>query len=151
MSRVLTVGTFDLFHPGHINFLMNCSIIAGSLIKRDEQHNVIVGLNTDEFVNDFKGKKPIYSYAERRAILTSCRYVYSVVKNETGADLKPLLEKQNPDILVVGSDWAKKDYYAQTGLNQDWLDFKRILLCYIPYTEGISSTQMRKRILGEST
>lgn len=151
MRTVLTVGSFDLFHEGHVNFLWQCWKIAGNYwtVYGDDitSNKVVVGLNADEFIKDFKGKKPVYTYAERRALLGACKYVYNVEKNLGDHDLRPLIEKVKPNFLVVGSDWAKKDYYAQTNLNQMYLDSKGVLLCYIPYTEGISSTQLKERIL----
>lgn len=153
MSRVLTVGTFDLFHSGHINLLANCAKIAGAWDRgSSEKDHVIVGLNSDEFVEAYKGKKPIYSYNERLKLLANSRYVYSVSKNSSSI-IEPLLIHKGRnarlcDILVVGSDWAKKDYYAQIGISQEQLDKWGILLCYIPYTEGISTTQLKERIIG---
>jgi hypothetical protein len=51
-----------------------------------------------------------------------------------------------PDYVLIGSDWARKDYYKQMGFTQDWLDARGIGLIYIPYTKGISSTEIKKRI-----
>jgi bifunctional ADP-heptose synthase (sugar kinase/adenylyltransferase) len=55
-----------------------------------------------------------------------------------------MLEK--PDIVVIGSDWAKKDYYKQMGFTQDWLDENGIGLCYFPYTQNISTTIIKNKI-----
>lgn len=155
MSRVLTVGTFDLYHSGHTNFLFNCFKLTGadSSSVYDRNHNLMVGLNSDEFVQTYKGKAPVYSYKERRSLLVNNRYVWGVEENDSPTMESLLIDVQNYgqrryDILVVGSDWAKKDYYAQIGVDQEWLDSKGILLCYIPYTEGISTTQLKERILG---
>ena len=63
--RIYTGGTFDLFHIGHLNLLKRCSQIAGT----DGQ--VIVALNTDEFIENYKGKKPIIPYEDRKSILES--------------------------------------------------------------------------------
>jgi hypothetical protein len=52
-----------------------------------------------------------------------------------------------PDIIAIGSDWARRDYYTQMAFDQDWLDERGIALMYIPYTQGISSTAIKERVL----
>lgn len=143
MSVVYTGGTFDLFHVGHIRFLKQCHNIAG----KDGQ--VIVALNTDEFIEEYKGKPPIHSLSDRTEILMGCRFVDCVVVNEGGADSKPSIAKVSPDFVVIGSDWASKDYYTQMQFTQEWLDGRNIGLVYVPYTEGISSSAI-KTILNEN-
>ena len=133
--KVYTGGTFDLFHSGHVNFLKRCQQIAGL----DGQ--VVVALNTDEFIYDYKKKKPVLSFDQRKDVLESCKYVSEVVANVGGSDSKKTIEMvESVDVIAIGSDWARKDYYAQMEFNQDWLDEKNISLIYIPYTKGISST-----------
>lgn len=134
--RIYTGGTFDLFHRGHLEFLRKCS----------ELGLVTVSLNTDEFIERYKGKPPIANYEEREAVLLGCKFVDSVVPNVGGADSTRSIELVKPDIIVIGSDWARKDYYAQMGFSQDWLDSRGIGLCYIPYTQGISTTELKRRI-----
>ena len=133
---VYTGGTFDLFHRGHLEFLRRCSLFG----------RVTVALNTDEFISSYKGKPPIATYEEREAVLMGCRYVDAVVPNTGGADSKPTIELVNPNIIIIGSDWARRDYYAQMGFDQDWLDSRGIGLCYIPYTKGISTSDLKARI-----
>jgi len=132
-----TGGTFDLFHYGHVNFLKQCSKLCD---------NVVVALNTDEFVAQYKNPT-IMSYEERRKSLLSCQYVRSVIPNEGGSDSKPAILSVKPDIIAIGDDWAKKDYYKQMNFTQEWLEEQGIVLVYIPYTRGISSSDIRKRIL----
>lgn len=141
MGVVYTGGTFDLFHAGHVKFLKQCKKIAG------QDGRVVVSLNTDEFIQAYKGKAPVMSFAERKAVLMSCRYVDSVVENIGGADSKPAILNVLPDFVVIGDDWAKKDYYAQMQFTQDWLDELKIVLCYVPYTAGVSTTELKKRIV----
>ena len=133
---VYTCGTFDLFHRGHANFLQRCKEIG----------DVTVALNTDEFIWEYKNKMPVMSYTEREEVLLACRYVDRVIPNFGGANSKPSIELVQPDIVIIGSDWARKDYYAQMQFDQDWLDERGIALCYIPYTEGISSTKVKGRL-----
>lgn len=134
--RVYTGGTFDLPHSGHVAFLQRCA----------ELGNVTVSLNTDEFIAAYKGKPPVMTYAEREAVLLEFRSVENVIANSGGADSKEAISLANPDIIAIGSDWARKDYYAQMGFDQDWLDERDIALIYIPYTQGISSTELKKRM-----
>ena len=141
MSNVVyTGGTFDLFHSGHVNLLARCKEIAGPFGK------VVVSLNTDEFIYEYKGKSPVCSTQERMAVLEACKYVDEVVLNVGGADSKIAIEMVDPNYIVVGSDWAKKDYYKQMQFTQDWLDERLIGLVYVPYTDSISSTDIKKRL-----
>jgi glycerol-3-phosphate cytidylyltransferase len=137
LGLVYTGGTFDLFHAGHVAFLQRCS----------EFGSVVVALNTDEFIEQYKGKPPVISYEDRRRVLLACRYVDRVVPNLGGADSKPAIEMVNPDMVIIGSDWAKKDYYTQMQFSQDWLDERGIGLAYLPYTTGISSTAIKERMM----
>ena len=134
--RVYTGGTFDLFHAGHTAFLRRCADLGA----------VTVALNTDEFIEAYKGKPPVISYAEREAVLLGCRWVDSVVPNVGGLDSRISIALVEPDLVVIGSDWARRDYYQQMMFDQDWLDDRGIGLCYIPYTKGISSTDIKKRM-----
>jgi len=137
--RLYTGGTFDLFHAGHVEFLKRCSEISD---------HVTVSLNTDEFIYAYKKNKPVINYDERRAVLDACAYVDRVIPNIGGADSKPSIESAKPDIIAIGSDWARRDYYAQMQFTQDWLDEQGISLIYIPYTQGISSTEIKGRLRG---
>ena len=134
--KIYCGGSFDLFHAGHIDFLKRCS----------ELGKVTVSLNTDEFIEEFKGKPPICSYEQRKIVLESCRYVDQVIPNEGGADSKISILKVKPDYIVIGSDWARRDYYKQMNFTQDWLDEQKIGLVYIPRTRVLSSTLIKERV-----
>jgi glycerol-3-phosphate cytidylyltransferase len=136
--KVYTGGTFDLIHSGHARFLQRCAQIG----------DVTVALNTDDFIEQYKGKPPVMSYEERKAVLEALRWVSEVIPNEDGVDSTTAISKAQPDIIAIGSDWARKDYYAQMGFTQDWLDAQNISLIYIPYTKGISTTELKRRIKG---
>ena len=140
MAIVYTGGTFDLFHSGHVNLLKKCKEVAGINGK------VIVSLNTDEFIKEYKGSPPVCSDAERKAVLLACKYVDEVVMNIGGKDSRIAIKLAQPDYILIGSDWAKKDYYSQMGFDQDWLDDKGIGLIYVPYTKEISSTNIKGRM-----
>lgn len=137
MNQIIyTGGTFDLFHAGHVNFLRRCS----------ELGDVYVALNSDEFVESYKGYRPIISYEDRKEVLKSCRYVKDVFPNIGDEDSTMSIQMLEPNIIAIGSDWAKKDYYSQMGFTQDWLDERGIGLVYFPYTENISSSIIRKNL-----
>jgi glycerol-3-phosphate cytidylyltransferase len=140
LNILYTGGTFDLFHSGHINFLKKCKQISGELGK------VIVSLNTDSFIDSFKGKPPVCSETERLAVVESCVYVDEVILNFGGTNSKPAIEIVKPNLIAVGSDWARKNYYLQMGFDQEWLDSQDISLIYIPYTKNISTTEIKRRM-----
>ena len=130
MKVLYTGGTFDLFHYGHVNFLKKCYSICD---------NVVVALNTDEFISQDKSQS-ILTYEEREKSLLECKYVSKVIPNVFGKDSKPTILSVNPDIIAIGDDWCHKDYYAQMDFTQQWLDDHKITLIYVPYTKGISTT-----------
>ncbi len=137
---VYTGGTFDLFHAGHVRLLKRCKELAGP------GGEVVVSLNTDEFIESYKGKPPICSFEERAEALEACRYVDRVIPNVGGSDSTIAISQVAPDLIVIGSDWARRDYYTQMGFTQDWLDELGIGLAYIPYTQGVSSSEIKARI-----
>lgn len=136
--KVYTGGTFDLLHRGHIELLRRCADFG----------SVTVSLNTDDFIEAYKGSRPVMSFAEREAVLLGCRWVDEVVPNWGGADSRIAIDVVKPNLIVVGSDWATRNYPAQMGFDQAWLDERGIGLCYVPYSWGISSTDIKKRLRG---
>lgn len=136
MVKLLTLGTFDTPHMGHACFLKYC----------ERYGEVVVGLNSDEFVLEYKKEKPVFSYEERGNILSGLGY--KVVKNNSAG--RECIIKEQPDILAIGSDWARKDYYNQIDVTQDFLDRNNIQMLYIPYTQGISTTLLKERLGGKS-
>ena len=129
---IYTGGTFDFLHIGHINFLNHCKKLG----------DVTVALNTDEFIERYKGKKPLFSYEERKTHLLSI--VSRVIPNDS-EDSRPTILSVKPDVIAIGTDWAIKDYYKQMSFTQDWLDEQNITLIYIPYYKHISSSEIKRR------
>ena len=134
------MARFDLFHSAHVRFLKACRRLAG------DDGEVVVALNTDAFIQAYKGNSPVMSFDERKEVLLGCKYVDSVISNIGGADSKPSILQVMPDYVVIGDDWARKDYYAQMQFTRDWLDQHDIQLIYVPYTPGISTTDLKSRI-----
>ena len=133
---VYTGGTFDLFHTGHVELLEYCALLGD---------RVVVGLNTDTFVERYKGKPPIMKYKEREDILLSVRYVDDVVPNGSW-DSKPTILMVQPDIIAIGMDWLDKNYCDQMDFSSEWLSKHKIILCYIPRTRGVSTTGLKERV-----
>lgn len=141
-ARVYNGGTYDLLHPGHIDVIRQCRRLAGT----DGQ--VVIGLNTDAFVAEFKGHPTVQTLEERIVVMSALRDVDWVAVNEGGRDSRPVLELVRPDIIAVGRDWYSPDdsrYCAQMGLTPEWLRERGIRLVYMDWTPGYSSTNLRHR------
>jgi glycerol-3-phosphate cytidylyltransferase len=140
MARVLTLGTFDLPHPGHMYLFEQCRAIAG------RKGEVNVAVNPDWFIEKFKGRAPVQTWAERAAILGAVKFIDRIWETP-GPDAKPLIEEVNPDFLVIGVDWAPpKDYYGQLQITQEWLADRHIALLYLDRLGDLSSTNLKARI-----
>ena len=133
-------GTYDLLHPGHLYVFRQLRELAGP----DGQ--VIIALNRDDFITQFKGHPPVQNYAERADVLLGLRDIDRVIPNIGGADSKPAIESVNPDIIAVGRDWWSEDdskYLTQMGFDWPWLDAHGIKLVYLDWLDGHSSTNLR--------
>ena len=135
--KIYVPGTFDLLHQGHINLFKFAKKIG---------NEVIVALNIDAFVLQFKKTLPTMTYGERRLALEACKYVDRVVPNMGGYDSKECILTVKPDVILHGDDWTGESYYKQMGFTQEWLDAHGITMIYIPYTKGISSRGIKERI-----
>lgn len=127
MKRVITYGTFDLLHYGHINLLRRAKALGDYLI---------VALSTDEFNWQAKGKKSYFSYDERKAMLEAIRYVDLVIPEESWDQKKTDVEKYNVDIFVMGDDWAGKFDFLQS----------QCQVVYLPRTPEISTTRIKQEL-----
>lgn len=129
--KVLTIGTFDLYHYGHAELFKKCAALG----------EVHVGVNSDEFVKEYKKQAPVMSLAERLVAVESNKHVTKTYINDSAG--YELIATVKPDLLVVGSDWLKKDYCSQIGVNPDNLPCP---IAFVNYTKGISTTDIKKRI-----
>ncbi|MEH6647270.1 adenylyltransferase/cytidyltransferase family protein [Sulfitobacter sp.] len=123
---LLTYGTFDLFHVGHLRLLKRLSALGDKLI---------VGCSTDEF-NGGKGKTTAIPYAHRVEILEACRYVDQVIPEENWAQKRDDVQRYGVSLFAMGDDW--------TGKFDDLQDLCDVL--YLPRTENISTTELKALI-----
>lgn len=139
--RIITLGTFDLFHYGHMRLFQKCKELAGP------EGHVTVAVNTDEFIEKYKGKPPVMDYVDRCASIRIFDPSLELVPNsQSDGSAKQLISNNAPDLIVIGSDWARKDYVGQLGLDWDWLDHEEIGICYVNYTEEISTTRIKEMV-----
>ena len=131
MKRVMTYGTFDLLHYGHINILKRAKSLGDYLI---------VGLSSDEF-NELKGKKSVMSYEERKEILESIRYVDKVIKESNWEQKVDDIIKYNIDVFVIGDDWEGKFDFLK--------EYCEVV--YLPRTKSISTTLLKEIIQKEKS
>ena len=132
MKRVLTYGTFDLMHHGHIRLLQRAKALGDYLV---------VAVSTDEF-NASKGKKAYHDYALRKEIVESIRYVDLVIP-ETSWDQKiDDVKRYEIDVVVMGDDWAGSDRFDYL---KDYCE-----LVFLPRTEGVSTTDIKEDLGGGS-
>ena len=130
MKRVITYGTYDLLHYGHIELLRRA---------REMGDYLVVALSTDEF-NRIKNKKSYYNYEQRKMMLESIRYV-DVVIPESNWDQKPQdVETYDIDIFVMGHDWEGEFDFLKDQCE----------VIYLNRTEGISTTQIKRELYGEN-
>ena len=138
--NVITLGTFDLFHVGHVRLLERCRLLSGP-------GQVTVGLNSDAFVTRYKGRRPVIGYDDRAAVLEACRHVDAVVANDQNPSASAVILASQAEAIVVGNDWEGRDYSGQLGLPKHWFRDAGIRIIYVPYTEGVSSTSIRAAVL----
>ncbi len=127
---ILTYGTFDLFHPGHVQLLKRA---------RELGTRLVVGLSTDAF-NARKGKTSAMSFEDRKTVLEACRYVDEVIP-EDGWDQKlDDARRLGADVFVMGDDWAGK------------FDFMKEVctVVYLTRTPEVSTTQIKRQLAGQA-
>ena len=123
MKKILTYGTFDLLHRGHIMLLKRA---------RELGDHLTVGLSTDEF-NALKNKKSFYSYEERKLVLESVRYVDTVIPENAWEQKEQDIRTHNIDVLVMGDDWTGKFDHLKPICE----------VLYLPRTTGISTSMVK--------
>ncbi len=124
LKRIITYGTFDVLHFGHINLLKRARGLGDYLI---------VALSTDEF-NKIKNKKSYYTYEQRKLLLESCRYVDLVIPENNWEQKIDDIQKYQADIFVMGDDWKGKFDFLKSYCE----------VIYLPRTPNISTTQIKE-------
>ena len=125
-----TTGVFDMFHIGHLNLLVNAKKLCDYLI---------VGVNSDSLVKEYKHKTPVINEEDRKTIVENIKCVDRCIIVNT-LDKKEVLNRIDFNVVFVGDDWAK---------NERWINTKKELsqlgidVVFLPHTEGISSTVLR--------
>lgn len=125
-----TAGVYDLFHIGHVNLLKNARGMCDQLV---------VGVTTDDLVS-YKNKKAIIPFEDRIEIVRSIKYVDAVVPQHD-MDKLAMCKKLGATVLFVGDDWYGTDKWR--GYERDFAE-AGIRIVYFPYTQGVSSTQIRE-------
>jgi len=128
MKRVLTYGTFDLLHYGHINLLKRAKELGDYLV---------VALSTDEF-NAGKGKTAYHSYETRKKMLEAIRYVDLVIPENTWEQKLDDVKEYHIDVVVMGSDWADSDKFDYL---KDYCE-----LVFLDRTPGVSTSQIKSEL-----
>ncbi|MGO1923616.1 MAG: glycerol-3-phosphate cytidylyltransferase [Jeotgalicoccus sp.] len=126
MKKVITYGTFDLLHTGHINILRRA---------KDLGDYLIVAVSTDEF-NMLKHKEAYHSFEERKQILEAIKYVDEVIGEDTWDQKTKDVKKYNIDTFVMGNDWE-----GEFDFLKDYCD-----VVYLPRTSGISTTKIKDEL-----
>ena len=124
MKKVITDGTYDLLHVGHINLLRRA---------RELGDYLVVVVSSDEF-NAIKGKKAYYSFEDRKKILEAIKYVDEVLPEYTWEQKIDDVVNNNIDVFVMGDDWAGKFDFLK--------DYCEVV--YLPRTEGISTSKIKE-------
>ena len=125
MKTVLTYGTFDLFHIGHVRLLRRV---------RSMGDRLIVGCSTDEF-NDRKGKKAFFSFPDRKEILEACKYVDLVIPEATWEQKASDILEHQVSILAMGNDWEGRFDELEKEVG--------VTVTYISRTPGVSTTSVK--------
>ena len=123
MKTIVTFGTFDVFHVGHINLLQRAAAYGDQLF---------VGVSTDDLNYKKKGRRPIYNEQDRMKIINSLRYVNLCFKEESLEKKAEYLKYYNADALVMGDDWEGKFDHLRSVCE----------VIYLPRTPSVSTTEI---------
>jgi hypothetical protein len=128
-----TTGVFDMFHIGHLNILRRA---------KEKCDYLIVGVSTDEVVQNYKNKTPIIPYEQRAAIVEAIKYVDEVVP-QTTMDKVEFLKQRHFDVMFHGDEWKGTDLYKKYEIEFAKLGAR---IEYLAHTDGISSSILRDKL-----
>ena len=128
-----TQGTYDLFHVGHLNLIEHA---------KEQCDFLIVGINTDRLVKEYKNKDVIVSEQDRARIVNAIKSVDKVVLTDT-LDKKIIAQHIKFDAIFIGDDWKNNERWIKTQKEMSELG---IDVVFLPHTDGISSTNIRNKI-----
>lgn len=126
-KRVITYGTYDILHKGHINLLKRAKALGDELV---------VMLSTDDFNQNIKGKDNYYTYEDRKLVLEALKYVDEVHPEENWEQKATDIEKYDIDVFVMGDTWEGKFDFLKD----------KCEVVYLPRTENVSTTEIKKRL-----
>lgn len=135
MKIVYVVGVFDLFHRGHVELLKRARALGDKLV---------VAVNSDDMVAEYK-RRPYISEEDRLAVIRSCRYVDEAFIIDT-FDNKESVIRYGVNIIVHGDDWTGDSYLEQIRLDRKFIEEHQIVLEFLPYTKGISTSDLINKI-----
>lgn len=129
-----TAGTFDMFHIGHLNLLKNA---------KSRCDYLIVGVNSDQLVEEYKRKKAVIPLEERMEIIRAIRYVDEVMRVDS-LDKVISWKQKHYNLLFIGDDWKGNKRWEKTETEMAKYGVKVI---YLPHTEGTNSTLLREKLV----
>lgn len=135
MKKIIgfTAGAFDMFHIGHLNLIKNAKARCDYLI---------VGVNSDELIHEYKNKDAVVPLEERKQIIEALKYVDEVVSVDT-LDKEEIWNKKKFDLVFIGDDWKGSDRWNETEIK---MKKHGVEVVYLPYTVGTTSTLLREKL-----
>lgn len=137
MKKIIgfTAGAFDMFHVGHLNLIKNAKARCDYLI---------VGVNTDELITEYKHKKAVVPLDERLQIIEAIKYVDEVIPVDT-LDKEKMWKRKKFDVVFIGDDWKGSERWNET---EQLMKKYGVEVVYLPYTTGTTSTLLREKLNG---
>ena len=135
MKKIIgfTAGAFDMFHVGHLNLIKNAKARCDYLI---------VGVNTDELIANYKHKKAVVPLDERLQIIEAIKYVDEVIPVDT-LDKEKMWKRKKFDVVFIGDDWKGTARWNET---EQVMKKYGVEVTYLPYTTGTTSTLLREKL-----
>lgn len=135
MKKIIgfTAGAFDMFHVGHLNLIKNAKARCDYLI---------VGVNTDELISNYKNKHAVVPLEERLQIVEAIKYVDEVIPVDT-LDKEAMWNRKQFDFLFIGDDWKGSERWKATEVT---MKKHGVEVVYLPYTTGTTSTLLREKL-----